>query len=94
MVHVGPVLHRAERRDRTALFDISAQNHQRTIRGARVADERAFEALQRHGITPIDVEPHRAEWTETARQTRQRMRGSVVPAELLDRVERVAAAAR
>lgn len=80
--------------DRAALFDISAQNHQRTIRGARLADERAFEALQRHGITPIDVEPHQAEWTETARQTRQRMRGSVVPAELLDRVERVAAAAR
>ncbi len=79
--------------DRQAVFDVSAQNHQRTIRAARTADERAYTALQRHGITPIDVEPHRAEWQETARQTRLRMRGAVVPAELLDRVERVAAAA-
>lgn len=80
--------------DRQALIDISAQNQERTIRGARVADERAYQALQRHGITPIDVDEHRAEWVETARQTRLRMRGSVVPAPLLDRVEQVAAAAR
>ncbi|MBX3272076.1 MAG: TRAP transporter substrate-binding protein DctP [Sandaracinaceae bacterium] len=80
--------------DRRALIDVSAQNHQRTIQSARQADERAYEALQRHGITPIDVEAHRAEWEDTARQTRQRMSGAVVPAELLRRVEAVAAAAR
>lgn len=80
--------------DRQALFDISAQNHQRTLRAARVGDERAYAALQRHGITPVDIEEHRAEWVDVARQTRQRMSGAVVPADLLRRVEAVAAAAQ
>jgi len=79
--------------DRQALFDISAQNHQRTLRSARLADERAFAALQRHGITAIDISEHEDEWSEVARQTRQRMSGRVVPPALLQRVERVAAAA-
>lgn len=80
--------------DRTALFEISAENHERLLRGVRAADERAFSALTSHGIEAIDTEPHRAEWVETARRTRQAMRGRVVPAALLDRVEQIAAAAR
>ena len=80
--------------DRSALFEVSAQNHERLLRGVRAGDERAFEALTRHGIEAIDTEPYRAEWVETARLTRQRMRGRVVPAALLDRVEQIAAAAR
>ncbi len=79
--------------DRQALFDVSGQNHQRTLRSARIADERAYAALQRHGVTAIDITEHQGEWTDVARQTRQRMAGSVVPAALLQRVERIAAAA-
>lgn len=80
--------------DRVALFEISAQNHDRLLRGVRRADERAFRALTRHGIEALDIEEFRSEWVEVARQTRQRMRGRVVPAALLDRVERIVASAR
>ncbi len=77
--------------DRTALFEASLLNHERLLRASRRTDERAFEALSRHGIQTVDLEPHRDEWRDVARQTRARLAGRVVPAELLQRVERIAA---
>lgn len=79
--------------DRAAVFEVSARNQARVLRGGRIADERAYEALRRHGVTAVDIEPHRSEWQDVARQTRQRLRGRVVPPALLTRVEQVAAAA-
>ena len=80
--------------DRAALFEIAAANHERFLQQTRRADERAFTALTRHGIQPVDVEPHRAEWQSVADQTRQRLAGRVFPRELLRRVEAIAERAR
>lgn len=77
--------------DRTALFESALENHERLLRGTRQLDERAFAALTSRGIQPVNVDAHRAEWTSVARQTRERLSGRVVPAELLTRVERIAA---
>lgn len=80
--------------DRAALFEVSRENHERALRGARRADERAFVALMDHGIEAIDVSAHEAEWRSVAQRTRARISGRVVPPALLRRVEEVAAAAR
>lgn len=80
--------------DRNALFEASARSHERLLRGVRRMDERAFAALTRHGIRTVDVEAHQGEWREVARRTRERLAGRVIPAELLHRVERIAAANR
>lgn len=77
--------------DRTALFEASMENHERLLRGSRELDERAFAALTSRGIRSVSVDAHRDEWVQVARQTRQRMSGRIVPAELLRRVERIAA---
>lgn len=80
--------------DREALFLSARENHERLLRGVRRGDERALAALAQRGLRLTDVEAHRAEWTQVAAQTRQRMAGRVFTAALLERVERVAADAR
>lgn len=79
--------------DRAVLFEVANETHDRLVRGARRMDERAYAALTRRGVTPVDVEAHRAEWERTAARTRRRLAGRVYPASLLERVERIAAAA-
>jgi hypothetical protein len=61
-------------------------------RDAREMDARAFEVLQRRGLTAVDIEPYRAEWEDVARQTRARLSGRLFPADLLHRVEQIARA--
>ena len=80
--------------DREALFQTARENHERVIQGARRGDERAYQALTRRGLTPTDIEAHRDEWSRVTQRTRRSLAGRVYPAALLQRVERVAAAAR
>ncbi|HJL14224.1 MAG TPA: TRAP transporter substrate-binding protein DctP [Sandaracinaceae bacterium LLY-WYZ-13_1] len=80
--------------DRRAFLEVSRESRERLIQGARRADERAYDALVRHGVDPVDVEAHRDEWERAAAQTRQRLAGRLFPPALLERVERIAAAAR
>ncbi|MEC7518577.1 MAG: TRAP transporter substrate-binding protein DctP [Myxococcota bacterium] len=94
MVVRRPFLDQLSAEDRAALFEIAEQNHERLLRQTRRADERAFQALTRHGIQPVDVEAHRGEWQRVADQTRQQLAGRVFPRELLTRVEAIAARTR
>jgi TRAP-type C4-dicarboxylate transport system substrate-binding protein len=79
--------------DRTALFDLAVENHERLLQRLRRGDERAFEVLTRHGIRPVDVDEHRAEWARVGAEARHRLAGRVFPAALLTRVEQLAAGA-
>jgi TRAP-type C4-dicarboxylate transport system substrate-binding protein len=80
--------------DRRALFEIAEATHDRLLQGVRRADEQAYAALTRRGLTAVDVDAHRDEWVRVAAQTRRRLAGRVYPASLLERVERIAAGAR
>jgi TRAP-type C4-dicarboxylate transport system substrate-binding protein len=77
-----------------AFADESARSSRRLARAVRRADERAYRALLSRGLTAVDTEPHRAEWLEVARRTRERLNGRVWPEALMARVERIAARAR
>ena len=79
--------------DRAALFELAAENHERLLQRLRRGDEQAFAALTRHGIQPVDVDAHRAEWIRVGTEARHRLAGRVFPAALLARVEQIAAAA-
>ena len=77
---------------RTALLETSAQAHTTLVTRIRRDDARYYRALTtRHGITAVDTSPHEAEWTDAARQTRERLAGRLYPRALM---ERVMAAAR
>ncbi|MFK7992222.1 MAG: TRAP transporter substrate-binding protein DctP [Sandaracinaceae bacterium] len=80
--------------DRDALDQSATENHERLLRGIRRGDERAYQALLRRGLSPVDTEPYRSEWEQLARRTRRALVGRVYPSALLARVERVAGAAR
>lgn len=76
---------------RRALMETSGGNSDRLTRAIRQADQRAYSMLVQRGITPVDNGPHRAEWEAVAEQAKQRLTGRLWPAELLRRVERIAA---
>lgn len=76
----------------TALDETSAQAHTALVRRIRRDDARYYTALTtRHGLTAVDTTPFRSEWTDAARQTRERLAGRLYPRPLM---ERVMAAAR
>lgn len=77
---------------RTALDETSAQAHTTLVRRIRRDDARYYRALTTtHGLTAVDTDPHRAEWTQAATQTRNRLAGRLFPRALM---ERTMAAAR
>ncbi len=62
------------------------QAHEALQRTVRRDDERYYETLTtRHGLTPVDLTPHAAEWRQMAEQSRERLVGRVFPRDLLDR---------
>lgn len=76
----------------TALLETAEQAHTALIRRIRRDDRRYYTALTtRHGLTAVDTTPHRAEWQQAARQTRENLAGRLYPRALM---ERVMAAAR
>lgn len=77
---------------RSALMDSATENHGQMAARIRQMDERAYRALIRRGVRPVDTGPHRAEWLQVSRRTREQLAGRVYPAALLQRVERLAAA--
>jgi TRAP-type transport system periplasmic protein len=76
---------------RAALMDTSRESHGRFVSMVRAADDRAYEVLIRRGVHEVDMSGHAQEWVRLAAQTRQRLSGRAYPAELLSRVERIAA---
>jgi TRAP-type C4-dicarboxylate transport system substrate-binding protein len=76
----------------TALLESSAQAHTTLVTRIRRDDGRYYTALTtRHGLTAVDLSANQSEWTDVARQTRERLAGRLYPRELM---ERVMAAAR
>ncbi len=70
-----------------ALTETGAQAHTTLQRLIRRDDDQAYnDLIQRHGLTEVDVNAHRAEWTRAAEQTRDRLAGRVFPRELLTQV--------
>lgn len=69
-----------------ALVVTGAQAHTALQTAVRRDDDRFYEALTtRHGMTPVDVTPHRAQWQQIAQRARDAMVGRLYTRELLDR---------
>ncbi|HEY8431327.1 MAG TPA: TRAP transporter substrate-binding protein DctP [Sandaracinaceae bacterium] len=76
---------------RAAFDETSAQAHQALVRRIRADDDRYYQVLTtRHGLTPVDLSPHQAEWDRAAQQTREALVGRLYPRELMERVMRAA----
>lgn len=78
----------------TALTETATQAHTTLVRVIRQEDERAFASLRSKGMHVTSLASTQAEWQRAAQQTRQRLVGRLYPAELLRRVEALAAEAR
>lgn len=76
---------------RRVLMETSRGNSDRLARAIRRADRRAYDALVHRGLTPVDNSAHRAEWEAVAERARNHLTGRLYPADLLHRVERIAA---
>lgn len=68
-----------------ALRDTGRQAHETLQRTVRRDDDRFYEALTSHGMTPVDASAHEAEWRQAAQQARERLVGRVFERALLDR---------
>jgi len=79
---------------RQTFEDESARNSATLSRAIRRADDRAYRALLSRGLTPVDVEPHRAEWEEVGRRARERLTGRLWSRGLLTRAQAVVARVR
>ena len=76
---------------RRALMETSGGNSARLTRAIRQADERAYRMLVQRGLTPVDNSGHRAEWEAVAAEARRNLTGRLYSADLLRRVEAIAA---
>jgi TRAP-type C4-dicarboxylate transport system substrate-binding protein len=77
--------------DLRAALDSTAERAHRVLSSTiRRADDRAYEAIIRRGVTAVDISGHRAEWEQAARRTRQNLAGRLYSRELLQQVERTA----
>ena len=75
---------------RAALDSTSERAHRVLSSTIRRADDRAYQAILRRGVTAVDISGHRAEWERAARTTRTNLAGRLYPRELLQQVERTA----
>lgn len=76
---------------RAILDSTGARAHRLLSRSIRRADQRAYEALEERGITPVDTSAFQDEWDQVAETTRRRLTGRLFPRDLLREVERIAA---
>jgi TRAP-type C4-dicarboxylate transport system substrate-binding protein len=77
--------------DLRAIFDSTAARAHRSLTTTiRRADDQAYQAILRRGVTEVDAGAHEAEWRQAAQTTRQRLSGRLFPADLLQQVERTA----
>lgn len=75
----------------TALMETSEQAHSTLVRRIRRDDARYYRALTTsHGLTAVDLSAHESEWSQAARQTRERLAGRLYPRALMERVMRAA----
>jgi len=76
---------------RDALLSSARENHGRMIRVARRTDERAFRALTRNRLQVVYAGDELHHWMRVSMEARRALRGRVVSADLMRRVERIAA---
>lgn len=75
---------------RQVLDSTSARAHRVLSSSIRRADDRAYQAILRRGVTAVDTSAHRAEWERAAQQTRNNLAGRLYSRQLLQQVERQA----
>ncbi|MDW8364060.1 MAG: TRAP transporter substrate-binding protein DctP, partial [Myxococcales bacterium] len=77
---------------REAFAEAAARHSAQGQQAVREQDERAYRAILARGLEAVPTGPARAEWEALGRRARARLTGRLWPAELLARVERIAAA--
>jgi TRAP-type C4-dicarboxylate transport system substrate-binding protein len=96
---VGALVLKKERFDalepalQAALLETSEQAHQSLAPAIQRDDQRAFDAIVERGVKATSLAANLGLWEETLGKARRALAGKLYPAELLERVERVAAKA-
>lgn len=75
---------------RAALDETSARAHAALSRSIRRADDNAYSAITRRGITEVDLTPNLPAWRAVGKKVRENLAGRLYPADLLAEVERIA----
>jgi TRAP-type C4-dicarboxylate transport system substrate-binding protein len=77
--------------DLRAALDSTAERAHRVLSSSiRRADDRAYQAILRRGVTAVDISAHEAEWERAARTTRNNLAGRLYSRAMLQQVERTA----
>lgn len=76
-----------------ALMETGQKAHTALAQAIRKDDQRAFEAILKKGVTPVSVAANIADWDKVLLKARQSLVGKLYPADLLARVEKIAAGA-
>jgi TRAP-type C4-dicarboxylate transport system substrate-binding protein len=76
-----------------ALLETSEAAHRALAVAIQRDDQRAFDAIVERGVKPVTLTPNLTLWEDTLQRARQALSGKLYPAELLERVERIAAKA-
>jgi TRAP-type transport system periplasmic protein len=76
-----------------ALLETSEQTHAGLAKAIANDDDRAYDAIVARGVKPVSLAANLALWEDTFGKARRALAGKLYPAELLERVERIAASA-
>jgi len=78
---------------KAALLETGKQAHTALQAAIRKDDERAYQAIVAKGVKPVSLAGKEAAWDTVLKQARQSLVGKLYPAEMLAKVEKVAASA-
>ena|SRR6187399_210790 len=78
---------------KAALLETGKQAHTALQAAIRKDDERAYQAIVAKGVKPVSLAGKEAAWDTVLKQARQSLIGKLYPAEMLAKVEKVAASA-
>jgi TRAP-type C4-dicarboxylate transport system substrate-binding protein len=76
---------------RDVLVESARASSRRSEALVRRFDDRAYDAILARGLTPVDAEAHRPEWEAIGERARARLVNRLYTAEMLRRVEEIAA---
>ena len=78
---------------KAALLETGKQAHTALQAAIRKDDERAYQAIVGKGVKPVSLAAKEGAWEGVLKQARQSLVGKLYPAEMLAKVEKIAAAA-
>jgi TRAP-type transport system periplasmic protein len=76
-----------------ALLETSEAAHRALAKAIRQDDQKAFDAILKRGVQAVSLAKHEKSWSDVLQKARQSLVGKLYPAELLKRVEEIAASA-